>query len=106
MTKLYGFTPEPGTSATRVVNQEILKASVVVHQFPRAVQDKVNDPFLMVLSSRVKCWRRPLFPRSVARGERAAGTCRCALHPPPMAQDQRRLLEEHAYLHPFSRRKC
>ena len=43
MTKLYGFTAEPGTSATRVVNQEILKASVVVHQFPRAVQDKVND---------------------------------------------------------------
>ena len=43
MTKLYGFTAEPGTSATRVVNQEILKASVVVHQFPLAVQDKVND---------------------------------------------------------------
>ena len=54
MTKLYGFTAEPSASATRVVNQEILKASVVVHQFPLAAQDKVN--------SRAKCWRRPLFP--------------------------------------------
>ena len=42
MTELYSSTAEPATSATRVVNHELAKASAVGLQFPHTVQDKVK----------------------------------------------------------------
>ena len=58
MTKLYGSTAKPSTSATRVINQEILKANVVVHQLPRTVQDKVNDLLLHKRTRRASTQKR------------------------------------------------
>ena len=61
--------PEPRTSATHIVDQETLKASLVVHPFPLAVQDMVKDLLSVGVESACEMSAASFFPEVGCSGE-------------------------------------
>ena len=86
--------PQPRTCASHVAHQDTLKVSATVLLFLVRSETRTRCNFLADgVVYTCNCWRRPLFPRSAARGESAAGTYQCALHSQPLAHAERYTVE-------------